>query len=282
MKWIFLLLLIANVVYLGLEIDRDARIFHESRVGAIKIPAGTQRLTMLSELESLPEKRKQSSVDEEGIASSFSSEPVLPIELNPNTEQIMDTLLMAPSMIKMDESIGDFESDGEQQQVSSIFPEPEKTVCYTYGPIPDDKQSSLMSNWLSERGIEYTERQTDEKGRQMFWVYLAPRGSRAKAEATLKDLKQKGVSDMHLIQSGNLLNAISLGLFSSQAAVNRRLNEIKAKGYQSVVVPYSGGKKVHWFDVSLVQNSDYVNDLFTGFPARFKALPVNCNEIAMQ
>jgi len=71
-------------------------------------------------------------------------------------------------------------------------------------------------------------------------------------------------------------------LFSSQAAVNRRLNEIKAKGYQSVVIPYSGDNKIHWFDVIVIKDSDYINDLFTGFPARFNALPVDCNAIAMQ
>ena len=104
----------------------------------------------------------------------------------------------------------------------------------------------------------------------------------AQAEATLMDLRQQGIRDLQLIRSGDLLNAVSLGLFSTQAAVNRRLNEIKATGYQPVVVPYSSGNQVYWFDVKIVQNSTYVDDLFTGFPARFNALPVGCNEIAMQ
>lgn len=283
MKWIFILLLVGNVVYLGWEIDRDSRIYHSSVSKAIKIPAGTHRLKMLSELESLPEKRSQLKSAEEVAASSFNSEPVLPIELNPNTEQMIDTLLSDSSVIKMDEGMNTIlENDEKTSEEESLFPKQEKTVCYTYGPIPDDKESALLSNWLNDRNIQYAQRKTDEQGRQMFWVYLAPQESLAQAEATVKDLKQKGVSDLHLIRSGDLLNAISLGLFSSQAAVNRRLNELKAKGYQSVVVPYSGGKKVHWFDVSIVQNSSYVNELFTGFPARFKAVPVNCDEIAMQ
>ena len=282
MKWFFILLLICNVVYLGWELDRDSRVYHSSLSGAIKIPAGTQRLSMISELSAPPGKRSQSGTDEEISASSFNSEPVLPIELNPNTEQMIDTLLTDSSMIKMDEGMGIFENGEGHAETEPLFPEKEKTVCYTYGPIPDDKESALLSDWLSDRGIQHEQRQTDEKGRQMFWVYLAPQETQAQAEAALKDLKQKGVSDLHLIRSGDLLNAVSLGLFSSQSAVNRRLNEIKAKGYQSVVVPYSGGKKIHWFDVSIVQNSSYVNELFTGFPARFNAVPVNCNEIAMQ
>jgi len=211
---------------------------------------------------------------------------MLPIELNPNTEQMMKSLLTDTSLSNLSEVIDQDISSAEfltsESQAESSASIQTMTVCYTYGPIPNVKESELLSNWLSERGISYKQRQTDENGKQMFWVYLTPRASLEQAQAAMEDLKEKGVKDMRLIREGDLLNAISLGLFSSQSAVNRRLNEIKAKGYQSVVVPYSGGKKVHWFDVSVVQKSSYVNELFTGFPARFNALPVDCNSIAMR
>lgn len=285
MKWLFILLLLVNVVYLGWEIDRDARLKRINVSSAIKVPAGTQKLVLLSELGKLPETRSHIKLDTELSMENFSSEPVLPIELNPNTEQMMDTLLTETSISKLDGRL-DQKSQSEESLLSDfstepLTPVPEKTVCYTYGPIPNLEESELLSKWLDERGILYKQRQTDEQGKQLFWVYLASQDSRAQAEAAMNDLKQKGVKDMRLIREGDLLNAISLGLFSSQAAVNRRLNEIKTKGYQSVVVPYSGGKEIHWFDVSVVQNSIYVNDLFTGFPARFNALPVDCNAIAM-
>jgi hypothetical protein len=285
MKWFFILLLLINVVYLGYEIDRDAKLKRINVSSAIKVPAGTQKLVMLSELEKPPESRSHIKLDNELSMENFNSEPVLPIELNPNTEQMMDSLLtettisnskLDDNLLQEEDILSDFFGD------ESVISTPDQTVCYTYGPIPSQEESELLSKWLDDRNILYTQRQTDETGKQLFWVYLAPRDTREQAEAAMNDLKQKGVKDIRLIREGDLLNAISLGLFSSQAAVNRRLNEVEAKGYQSVVVPYSGGKKIHWFDVSVVQNSDYVNDLFTGFPARFKALPVDCNTIAMQ
>jgi len=282
MKWVFILLLLANFIYLGWEIDRDARLDRANVSSAIKVPAGTQRLLLLTELEKLPETRSHIRLDNELSMESFNSEPVLPIALNPNTEKMIDILLTESYITQLDDGRKTSTSLKEGLSSDSSAAVPTITVCYTYGPIPNLKESALFSEWLDERGILYKQRQTDKQGRQLFWVYLAPQESRALAEATFKDLKQKGVKDMRLIRVGDLSNSISLGLFSSQAAVNRRLNEIKAKGYQSVVVPYSGGKKIYWFDVSVVKNSDYVNDLFTGFPARFNALPVECDEIAMR
>jgi len=279
MKWFFIILLFTNAVYLGWEMDRDVQLDRANVSSAIKVPAGTQRLELLAELEKLPETRSRIKLDTELSVESFNSEPVLPIALNPNTEKMIDTLLTSPAKEQQDKVLEMLDKEINSPSINSS---PAVTVCYTYGPIPNLKESRLLSDWLNDRGILYNQRQTDEQGRQLFWVYLAPQGSRASAEAAMKDLKLKGVKDMRLIREGDLSNAISLGLFSSQASVNRRLNEIKAKGYQSVVVPYSGGNKIHWFDVSVVKDSDYVTDLFTGFPARFNALPVDCNEIAMQ
>lgn len=286
MKWFFIILLVINIIYLGWEIDRDARLTRASASSAIKVPAGTQELVLLSEMEKLPETRSHIKLDHELSMANFNSEPVLPVQLNPNTEKMIKSLLPETSGSKStDES--DLLVDTEDLSLQDLSAATsiatlDKTVCYRYGPIPNQEESELLSKWLNERDISYKQRQTDEQGKQLFWVYLAPRDSRAQAEAAMKDLKQKGIKDMRLIQEGDLLNAISLGLFSSQASVNRRLNEIKAKGYQSVVVPYSGGKKIHWFDVSIIKNSNYVNDLFTGFPSRFNALPVDCNAIAMR
>ena len=283
MKWLFILLLIANIVYLGWEMDRDTQLYSLNAASAIKVPSGTQELVLLNELDKLPETRSHIKLDNELSMENYNSEPVMPIELNPNTEQIMGALLTETTVSEFnDEPLADESISAEIDFDFQTSPEIENTVCYTYGPIPNQEESDLLSKWLDDRGINYKERKTNKQGKQLFWVYLAPRESREEAVAAIKDLKQKGVKDILLVREGDLLNAISLGLFSSQASVNRRLNEIKTKGYQSIVVPYSGDNMIHWFDVTVIQNSDYVEELFTGFPARFKALPVECNAIAMR
>ena len=93
MKWIFILLLLGNVVYLGWEIDRDAQLYRTNIPSAIRVPAGTQRLVLLSELERLPEKRSPDQLENGFSGDNFNSEQVLPIALNPNTEKMIDVLL---------------------------------------------------------------------------------------------------------------------------------------------------------------------------------------------
>ncbi|MEE9551673.1 MAG: SPOR domain-containing protein, partial [Gammaproteobacteria bacterium] len=116
---------------------------------------------------------------------------------------------------------------------------------------------------------------------QLFWIYLAPLKSRESAVAAIEDLKKKGIRDFRLINTGDLRNAISLGLFSTQAAVNRRLNELKNKGYQAIIIPYRDAKVIYWIDVKLVNQQNVLNDMLTDVPSRFNSVPVNCSEIAL-
>ncbi len=278
MKWVFILLLITNVLYLVWEMDREQQLNRKHISTAIRVPIGTPRLQLLSELEKRPEMRSNSKLNTRLSVENFNSEPVLPVALNPNTESLVETFLTT-SPVQEDSSTNKTNNENAGR---ATYVSPTATVCYTYGPIPSLKESRLLSDWLDERGIQYRQRQTDEQDKELFWVYLTPQGSRASAEAVVQDIKSKDVTDMRSANAGDLSNAISLGLFSSQAAVNRRLNGIKVTGYQSVVIPHSKEKKIHWLDVSIVKESHYVSDFFTGFPARFKALPIDCNEIAMQ
>ena len=49
MKWGFIVLLLANALYLGWEIDRDARLARNDAAAVIRVPPGTPRLELLSE-----------------------------------------------------------------------------------------------------------------------------------------------------------------------------------------------------------------------------------------
>ena len=55
MKWLALLLLLANLLYLGWELDRDARALVANSPAPLKIPASAGTLTIIDETDGLQE-----------------------------------------------------------------------------------------------------------------------------------------------------------------------------------------------------------------------------------
>lgn len=275
MKWFFIILLLANVVYFGWELDRQTLIETKNSSAPFIIPKNIKKLVLVRELGSPPElknKQQQESIDQqvnadsEGLTASDES-------LGQLTDDVMIEQEFGTDLVS---KLPDISADGIEGNENNSDP-----LCFTYGPFPATEQADELTNWFKERNILVNQRTEGERKKQLFWIYLAPKDSRESAIAAIEDLKSKGVRDFRLINSGDLLNAISLGLFSTQASVNKRLNELKSIGYQPIVVPYHDAKVIYWVDVKLTDAQNMLNELFTDFPSRFNSIPMNCAEIAL-
>ena len=278
MKWLVIILLVINLVYFGWELDRQTRIALGNASEAIIVPPGVKTLALVRELSRPPEGRR----------------PGEDNDINENSSEVEDNQVDEPLSIadtdntdvKLKEEFVD-ELMTQMPDISSNFklqdvPADRKTMCFSYGPFPDKNQSSELIDWFQQNNVDVLQRLETGNEKQLFWIYLEPGKSRSSAMQAIEDLKNKGVRDYRLIETGDLRNAISLGLYSTQASVNKRLNELKTKGYQPVVVPYRDANAIYWLDVKLVGQHDVLNRMFTEFPARFNSVPVNCNEIALR
>ena len=275
MKWFFIILLIANVVYFGWELDRQTLIETKNSTAPFIIPKNIKKLVLVRELESPPElknRQLQENMDQYVISDSEDLEATED-SLGQLTDDVMIEKKFGTDLVS---KLPDISADGIEENENNTDP-----LCFTYGPFPATEQANELMSWFKERNILVNQRTEGEKEKQLFWIYLAPRSSRESAIAAIEDLKSKGVSDFRLINSGDLLNAISLGLFSTQASVNKRLNELKSKGYQPIVVPYHEARVIYWVDVKLIDTQKLLNELFTDFPSRFNSIPMNCAEIAL-
>ncbi len=267
MKWFFILLLLTNVLYFGWELDRQTRMEVTSRSSLPDLPDQAKRLQFLNELETPP--------------------PLRNTELDSPLESIAEpTELFSPATV-----LSDYEAEVDSDNADIFAGQPAVSEayrdgivadsCFSFGPIADENQASGLHSWITSHGGTAQMRHTDEQGRQLFWVYLSPQNSRQDAMVTIRSFRDKDVSDFRLIVKGNLQNAISMGLFSSQASVNKRLRELKKKGYKPVVVPYSDGKRVYWIDTKLPEDEVLLGKIFSDYPSRFSSIPVNCTEIAI-
>ncbi len=62
------------------------------------------------------------------------------------------------------------------------------------------------------------------------WVIFPPLPSAQSAEAKLAELGAAGVADAFVVKDGAWRNAISLGLYANDAAAQRRVREVEARG----------------------------------------------------
>ncbi|MDH4383603.1 MAG: hypothetical protein QE509_17145 [Gammaproteobacteria bacterium] len=117
-------------------------------------------------------------------------------------------------------------------------------VCVKVGPFALDTDAAPLKTWLARRSSRVAVKLEGNTQRPLFGIYLEPRTAEEK-ERDLRDLAQRGVRDYLPVRRAGVEHAISLGVFSSQENVNRRLAEIEKQGYRPIVVPRrdAGGQR---------------------------------------
>ena len=276
MRWIFIVLFAINLIYFGWEIDHQTRIDLGNSKEALVVPSGAKQLVLIRELPLPPPVRYSQEEEAENISQDMNipGEDEASVVADINAEDIDIKENIDDALVTQ---LPDISAPGIPENIQQ-----ERIMCFAYGPFTEHRQAEELMGWFQDRRVVVQQRLETGQENQLFWIYLKPQASRDNAIQAIEDLKSKGITDYRLIETGDLRNAISLGLFSTQASVNRRLNELKNKGYQPVVVPYRDAKAVYWLDIKLIEQQDVLNQMFTEFPARYNSVPVKCSEIALQ
>jgi len=148
-------------------------------------------------------------------------------------------------------------------------------VCARIGPFATVNEYSALQQWLVPRSTQLDVERTSSTKRQLFWVYLEPKDA-SEAKANIADLRKKGVQDYLLINRNGLKNAISLGVFSSQDAVNRRLAEMTKQGYSPLVVPRIESTDMHWLNVEFATGYDDLDSIPADVRGNAGVEPLDC------
>jgi len=117
-----------------------------------------------------------------------------------------------------------------------------KVACYEWGDFADaelERASGVLKNLqlgkrLSSREIEHV---------IGYWVYIPPLKDKAAVAQKIAQLKARGVPEYFAVQeAGEWLNAISLGVFKTQAAAQHFLDSLNAKDVRTAKVGERAGK----------------------------------------
>ncbi|GAB3478011.1 SPOR domain-containing protein [Azotobacter salinestris] len=81
-----------------------------------------------------------------------------------------------------------------------------------------------------------------------YWVYLAPLASRQASRQQVRELQAKKI-DSYVIAQGDLINAVSLGVFSRAESAEAAVQRFRAAGYEPVVRELPRVRQDYWVRV---------------------------------
>ena len=121
-----------------------------------------------------------------------------------------------------------------------------KSVCERLGPFPERETAvgiadGLAAYRLAPRVIEENTIKTIG-----YWALLPSLPTKEEAEKLVERLKSRGIQDVRRFSSGDFINSISLGLFSTEANAKRRAKSVESQGFLAIVQPKEEESKGFW------------------------------------
>jgi len=121
--------------------------------------------------------------------------------------------------------------------------------CYTVGPLDNADDISALADWFSAQGSEAKLRTDERREVVSTWVFVPPLASREAADARVREMQEANIDDIYVIPRGDMANAISLGLYSQEESLERRISELERRGFSPSVLPRYRTVTASWFDV---------------------------------
>ncbi len=120
--------------------------------------------------------------------------------------------------------------------------------CYSVGPFETKQQARTAAGILHAAGIKAQRRLSTEARRKAYWVLLPPAESREAAKQHIARLRQLNVDDFFLVQTGDMVNAVSLGVFTRFESAHRRIKEMQELGFKPGFEKIDLPKREYWLD----------------------------------
>ena len=224
MKWVILGLILINATFFGWQLSRDQEVV----ASGVKEPVATNtamvnRLLLVSEVESGVLRQRR------GLLSR-------------------ETVVAPQSPVRIPESDNDAASVS-LEEVLAMPPDSDRE-CYTVGPLENQDDISALSAWFNAQGSQATLRDDERRETVSTWVFMGPLESREAADARVAEMQAANIDDIYVIPRGDMANAISLGLYSQDETLRRRVAQLEERGFTPSVLPRYRTVTAAWFDVT--------------------------------
>lgn len=222
MKWLFLTLLIANMlVFMWLFPGQQT---HDAVVPVADEDRGLPRLVLVSELAA--GQKQQASGEAAGQAAS---EPVADSAATVVAEQSAGA--------QADET------QPEQARPAAVV------QCFRIGPYAEAALANKSRDLLIAAGWQGDRSELRDRVLVGMRVMLPGPVSEAQARNSLNALQRKGIRDIAVIRDDGQY-IVSLGFYSQQSSVTRRQQELARLGYQVRTAPSYRESVEYWLNVA--------------------------------
>lgn len=232
MKWIFYFLLLANAGYFLWQVKYREPPPAPVATLEMHLPGNVNRLLLLGEYDA-SRLRERSSV----------------AQAPPSSVAQADQTAAAGGASPLEEQV-------------PVEDEAQADVCFSVGPLRGGGDETRVGVWLRSHGGQSTLREGERREVALFWVYFPPFQTREAAVKRVLDMRAQGIADIYVIPRGDMANAISLGLYSHRVSLERRIEALRAQGYDPSVVPRYKTTKAAWLDVRFPAGRPFPRERF--------------------
>jgi len=110
-----------------------------------------------------------------------------------------------------------------------------RPLCWMVGPFQEEISAKQVKSRLEALDIGLTLNSLVYESEPVYWVYIEPLPDKAAAVRLLNELHSRGVDSYVILSEEELVNGISLGFFSNEAAAEAVKAEHKSQAYRVAI-----------------------------------------------
>nr|MBS0019007.1 SPOR domain-containing protein [Gammaproteobacteria bacterium] len=192
---------------------------------------------------------------------------VNPRELRPRARAVAQTIEAKANL------------SGSQQRNYASASSSAAPYCYTLGPIASDDEREQLRAWVMAAGGAAQVRLGERRELALYWVYLPPFSTRAEALGVAQEMAHLGIKDIFVIPRGDMAHAVSLGVYTRDSSLQRRLRQLKAKGYDASVLPRYRVEAASWIDAKFQESKSFAQQLFNARFPQIEVATISCETV---
>jgi hypothetical protein len=127
--------------------------------------------------------------------------------------------------------------------------------CTSVGPFRELAQAAAAAATLRNAGYQPVQRVVEGEIWSGYWVYIPAIPTEQEANEALakvrEGVREARIPDAYVIRNSDSGNLVSLGVFSEISGVSRLREEVRALGFEPLVVDRTSRATVYWIDIVL-------------------------------